>query len=53
MCLAADNNKIIYVTHVQKYFFLNLNFNKYAVIDKTSHFNEIAQNFTYSQNRKF
>ena len=39
---------MICVTHVQKGFFLDSNFNQ-AVINKISNFHKIAPNFTYLQ----
>ena len=46
MWCASDNHN--YMCHICAKELLDLNFNE-AVIDKASIFNEIAQNFTYSQ----
>ena len=45
MCCAAVNHN--YMCHIRAKEFLDSYFNQ-AVIDKISHFHEIAQNFTYS-----
>ena len=50
MWCAADNYK--YMCHICAKGFLDSNLNQ-AVIDKISNFQEIAPNFTYSQNLNF
>ena len=50
MWCAADNHN--YMCHIYADGFLDSNFNQ-AVIDKISNFQEIAPNFTYSQNHNF
>ena len=46
MWCAVDNHN--YIRHICAKGFLDSNFDK-VVIDKISHFHEIAPNFTYSQ----
>ena len=50
MYCASDNHNFVYHTCAKE--FLNSSFN-HAVIDKISHFHDIAPNFTFSQKLQF